>query len=251
MKNAAHYVIRSIGLLHSQLLETHWPAFITLTYADVGDKTYASGEAWQPKHISQFIDTVRKHIQRHPKVNNKSEKVVTVWTCEKNKHRDYVHYHLVIWVPKQIKKLPKPDKQGWWRHGWTNIQCAYNPAVYLAKYLSKDLSNEFCNFKGVRRYAVNTCKLLCLDYIKIPSWLSYYCSYGDNIKRVTGIGWVNFTRRTVHASPYVFYKSFGLRLGNHFTRSESVRPYHNIIALDEMTLWKIQTNQSYDVWSVA
>ena len=192
--NAKDLVIRTAGLVNERLNKTHWPLFFTLTYRDPGE--------WESKQISRFIDNYRVFVRRN---GYPDEKLVYLWVTEKNPNREGVHYHGVIWIRKGLRP-PKPDNQGWWKYGWTNVQKARSPAGYLAKYLFKSQHNF-----GVRcrRYAIQVKSILCIDYLRLPSWAAYHCQFGDIVKRVKGYGWVNFTRKTYHQSPFRFSKAFG------------------------------------------
>lgn len=122
------------------------PCMVTLTYAD--------GSDWSPKDISQFLDNVRKYFRR----KFKHYAFQYAWTAELQK-RGAIHYHIVLWLPFQRHKalhIPKPDEQGWWYKGSSNIGIAKNAVAYIAKYASKghmdDRGNSFP--KGTRLYAV-------------------------------------------------------------------------------------------------
>ncbi len=77
-----------------------------------------------------------------------------VWTMELQKN-GAPHYHALVLLPVSAN-LPKPDKQGWWKLGSTNIQRARggirNAVAYIAKYLSKGSDGVFP--KGFRTHGV-------------------------------------------------------------------------------------------------
>lgn len=95
--------------------------FVTLTYVGLHD--------WQPRHISDCIQAVRKWCDRQ------GVPFKYVWVGELQK-RGAIHYHLAIWLPKRLQ-LPKFDKRGWWPHGMTQTVIGRAPVGYLMKYLSK------------------------------------------------------------------------------------------------------------------
>ena len=100
-----------------------WQAWmLTLTYARCGE--------WSPKHVSEAMKHVRRWAARRG-----VERLRYVWVAELQK-RGAVHYHVVVWLPRELA-FPKPDKQGWWAHGMTNVVRARKPVSYLCKYLSK------------------------------------------------------------------------------------------------------------------
>jgi hypothetical protein len=91
--------------------------------------TYRPGVEWSQRHISDFIACVRKWADR------RGIEAPYVWVAELQK-RGAVHYHAIFWVPRNLS-MPKPDKQGWWRHGMTRIEQLRSGAAYASKYASK------------------------------------------------------------------------------------------------------------------
>lgn len=180
------YLKRQVQMAQTELRATHWPAFITLTYA----------EQWlfQPRQISDFMQHLRKFIKRHDYHNRP---VRYVWVAEMQK-RGVVHYHIVVWVPRTIRKLPKPDCQGWWPWGMSNIQHAHSPAGYLAKYLGKSLTGLPPN---IRRYAVQCAQITSMRWYRYPAWLRSLLSIGETAKYVPGKGW--FVRGVYVPSPWL------------------------------------------------
>lgn len=91
--------------------------------------TYRPGVEWSGHHVSSVLNHYRNWLRRrrHP--------LMYVWVAELQK-RGAVHYHLVLWLPKGLTP-PKPDAQGWWRHGMTRVEWARRPIGYLCKYTSK------------------------------------------------------------------------------------------------------------------
>lgn len=136
--------IREACKLHEQ--EADWEArrlgrsayrktFITLTYRDGGD--------WQRRHISEFLDNLRKWL------GTRSARLMYAWVAELQK-RGALHYHLIVWVPRRLR-LPRPDSSGWWPHGMSNIDTARNPVGYMVKYATKTRPEDLARLKkGVR-----------------------------------------------------------------------------------------------------
>lgn len=110
--------------------------FITLTYAKIED--------WQGKHISVYLNHLRDWAAR------RQTKIGYVWVAELQE-RGAVHYHLACKVERQFT-LPKPDKAGWWVHGWSRIERVEKTVRnYLSKYLSKQGEGVFpagCRLTG-------------------------------------------------------------------------------------------------------
>lgn len=106
--------------------------------------TYRPEVVWSPRHVSELVRHIRQWCHRRGFVFR------YVWVLELTK-AGKPHYHLLIWLPKGVT-LPKPDKQGWWKHGFTRIEWARKAVGYIAKYASKGLDEA--NFpKGARIHA--------------------------------------------------------------------------------------------------
>lgn len=155
-------------------------AMLTLTYRpDVG---------WENRHVSELLRHVRQWMAR------RGFTLQYVWVAELQR-RGAVHYHLVIWLPKGLT-LPKPDKQGWWRHGMTNICWARKAAGYLAKYASKGEDvREFP--KGLRLHGRGGLELHQRRYVSwwlLPRYVrESFPTVGQWVTRATGGGWVDRT----------------------------------------------------------
>lgn len=153
-------------------------ALLTLTYRDV--------DGWQSNHVTTLLTHIRKWCLR------RGCRPGYVWTSELQK-RGAVHYHVVLWLPKGMT-LPKPDRQGWWPHGMTNLTWARRPVGYLVKYASK--GDDIQQFpKGLRLHGRGG---LEQDQRRLVSWwlLPRYVReqfpvVGPRITRAAGGGWVN------------------------------------------------------------
>lgn len=99
---------------------TKW-AMLTLTYAAV--------DGWSPRHVTELVKNIRDYLRR------RGHAMRYVWVLELQK-RGAPHYHLLLELPRGVT-LPKPDKRGWWPHGYTKIEWARHPVGYMAKYASK------------------------------------------------------------------------------------------------------------------
>jgi hypothetical protein len=152
---------------------------VTLTYAGTND-------AWNPKHISRFVDHVRAWMKR-----NGYGALRYVWVAELQQ-RGVIHYHVAVWVPRGVK-LPKPDEQGWWPHGMTRIEVARAAVPYLLKYLSKDTSKTFGRFpRGARIYGIGGNEhsaRRARRWLRLPAFVQGNSSIFDDWRRVKGGGW--------------------------------------------------------------
>jgi len=159
-------------------------AFITTTYRPDAE--------WSPDQISRLMDCYRKWCKRRNVI------IRGVWVLETTQ-AGTPHYHIALFLPRGITP-PKPDKQNWWKHGWTNCTWARKPVGYLAKYASKGF--YFPLPKGARVYGVYGVPRIALSYWRAPNWLRE-CSYiGDNIKR-NGEWWENRSTGFAYRSPWV------------------------------------------------
>jgi len=139
VKKVAHSV-KTTARLHQQEVNDsgfrYKPAMITCTYAD--------GNAYSPRDITNLIKNCRHYLARQ----YKQSVFRYTWVAELTK-RGIPHYHLILWLPKGCS-FPKPDKRGWWTKGSTRIEWVKNAVGYLAKYASKgfDIAKYFP--KGLR-----------------------------------------------------------------------------------------------------
>ncbi len=147
--------------------------------------TYRPEAQWDPRHVTQCIKAIREYLRRrgHP--------FRYVWVLENTK-AGRPHYHLLIWLPRGLT-LPKPDKRGWWPHGWTRIEWARSPVGYLAKYASKgDSGHGFP--KGARLCGSGGLSLrarLERAWWMAPQWVKEHFSIEDRPARAPGGGWMS------------------------------------------------------------
>jgi len=155
--------------------------------------TYRSGVAWEPLHITETLKRVRQWCDRQ------GVKFRYVWVAEiqeKRKVREgghCVHYHLMVFLPVGLQ-LPKFDKRGWWKHGFTQTVLAKKPVGYIAKYASKG---------GDAGYFPKSCRLhgcggLTLKSRWIRAWWmcpayvrEWWPESTDRPSRAAGGGWLS------------------------------------------------------------
>jgi len=118
----------------------------------------------------------------------------------------------MMWLPKGLTP-PKPDNQGWWKHGSTNCKWVNRPAGYLAKYSSKtDQKNGLP--PGFRMWGVTGLRGTWRDLLRwwlAPSWLKDFVTPGDALRRV-GPWWENRTTGVAYKSPYTLVDYIGGRM---------------------------------------
>lgn len=189
-------------------------AMLTLTYAPQVD--------WSPLHVSELVRHIRQWCGR------RGHAFRYVWVMELTK-AGKPHYHLLIWLPKGVS-LPKPDKQGWWRHGHTRIEWARKAVGYIAKYASKGI--EQAQFpKGARIHA--TGGLLPDARIERSWWLSpawvreAWPEPSYRPRPAAGGGWVSRQTGEHRTTPWAVLFLHGavyiVAKGSDFGRSEAKR----------------------------
>ena len=124
LRRMKHGVITSARLLNEQATANG-----TRTRAAMVTLTYAPGQCWNPRHISETLAACRKWH------NRLGIRMRYVWVAEMQQ-RGAVHYHIVFWMPRGYK-LPKFDQRGWWPYGMSNAEWCRNAVGYVAKYASK------------------------------------------------------------------------------------------------------------------
>lgn len=166
-------------------------AMVTLTYAAV--------DGWDARHVSLFLQRVRKWLSR------RGHHLRYTWVAELQK-RGAVHYHVLVWLPRGLT-MPKPDKQGWWPHGSTQVVWARKPVGYICKYASKfDSVGQFP--KGIRLHGSGGFReQLEKDvrhWLALPTWVRQQVGVGQRMRRLEGGGLVAVDTGQVVRSPWRF-----------------------------------------------
>jgi hypothetical protein len=131
--------------------------------------SYRPGEVFAPRQISDALKLVRKWCER------KGHWCRIVWRFEFGEQSGRPHYHVLVWLPKGVT-MPKWDNQGWWPHGFTNMQWARSPVGYIAKYASKATVSLWDGFstKGARWWGCGGLRpvdKLTLRRVLAPGWV--------------------------------------------------------------------------------
>ncbi|HEU5046442.1 MAG TPA: hypothetical protein VFT64_01215 [Rickettsiales bacterium] len=136
------------------------------------------------------------------------------------------HYHLAIFLPSGITP-PMPDKQGWWKHGSSNVKWVRNPSSYMAKYLSK-WESKHCQYpKGAKTYGfsgISSYARAIAHYWSLDAWLRKITEVGDRVKKRFAGYWYNETIGYSFRSPFVLDLST-LRLQQAEISSFDVLPF--------------------------
>jgi len=166
--------------------------FVTATYED--------SQGWASKHISQLVKSYREWGRA------RGLKFPYVWVCEIQRKRFYQtgdavpHYHMLIWLPKGLTP-PKPDKQGWWNHGYTNVKFVRQPVHYMTKYLSKEPVDADSSWRLWGCGGITMAMKRQIAWYTAPSWLRKLVPEGHEVRK-EGQWWDNLTYKIGYRSPY-------------------------------------------------
>lgn len=148
--------------------------------------TYREDVRWISLQVTELLKCLRQYAYRC------GFKARYVWVLELTK-RGRPHYHVLVWLPKG-RSLPKPDKQGWWKHGLTKIEWARNAIGYLAKYASKGDDYEMRTMPRGARLSGNGGlgkeSRIELRWWKLPLWVREVWSSVCDVAKTKG-GYVN------------------------------------------------------------
>lgn len=175
--------------LHSQQV-TKWKVAMLTT-------TYRPDVQWKPNQVADLLRGIRKWLA------SRGVEFRYVWVQELTK-KGRPHYHVLVWLPFGLT-LPKPDKRGWWPHGFTKIEWARNAVGYIAKYASKG-TDEVAGFpKGARLHGnggVTGAALLEQRWWKLPGWLRPNADPADRWKPRKGGGYASPVTGEFRNSPW-------------------------------------------------
>lgn len=155
-------------------------AFITFTYLpDV---------EWKPRHLTECLKRMRQWLIR------RGVKPRYIWVAEQYKS-GRVHYHAIVWLPRGLT-MPKPDKQGWWPHGFTNVQWARKGIGYLVKYATKTARSPTPFPRGCRLHDIGGLSgtgRIHRSWWMLPKYQRERCEPSDRVSRARGGGWKSHT----------------------------------------------------------
>lgn len=168
--------------------------------------TYRAGVEWQPKHVSAWLDHIRKWCKRNGVACR------YVWVAELQEKRGsrsgeaaraLVHYHVALWLPEGVQ-LPFSDAQGWWPHGDTRTEWARAAVPYLMKYMSKgskllQLPNR-CRMHGCG--GLDHVMRRARRWLGLPGFVQARSDIHDDWRRAKGGGWYDPRLETVVPSEF-------------------------------------------------
>ncbi len=146
--------------------------------------TYRPEARWSAKHITACLKRIREYLRR------RGSRCRYVWVLE-NTQAGKPHYHVLLWLPLGLT-LPKPDKRGWWPHGFTRIEWARSALGYLAKYASKG-HNGLPFPPGARLHGnggLSVRARMERAWWMAPQWVREHFTVEDRPARAPGGGWI-------------------------------------------------------------
>ena len=170
-------------------------AILMLSYRGVGE--------WQPGHITAFVDCVKHWAER------RGFKLPYCWVAEWQA-RGALHYHVLVKLPRGVT-MPMADKQGWWKHGSTNVGWVRKSGKrYMAKYASKETQRQGSKERGLRLCGAGGLGRegrAWYRFLLCPRWVRHECNPSDYPRRVDG-GY-KLRDGTYIPSPYTAVAVFG------------------------------------------
>lgn len=160
---------------------------LTLTYEDSVD--------FSSKHISGFMDRVRRELKSlgHP--------LPYAWVLERASR---LHYHLILWIPR-CYRLDFAKLRKWWRWGSTWMEACRRVTAwgrYLAKFDSVAKLPKGARFYGCG--GLDESGKTAVLRAGLPRWLKALVPADHRARRCAGGGWVDLMTGEVFWSPYAW-----------------------------------------------
>jgi hypothetical protein len=147
--------------------------------------TYRPGVDWAPGQVSTLVRHMRQWCGR------RGATLRFVWVAEQHKS-GRVHYHAILFLPKSLT-LPKPDKAGWWPHGFTKIErCRKQSVGYLIKYATKGAAVAAPWPKGCRLHGhggLDAAERRRRSWWVLPRYIREKTDDTLRVRRARGGGW--------------------------------------------------------------
>lgn len=157
--------------------------------------TYDGSTAFSPKHISSFLDYLRRALKRMGQV------FTYAWVLEQASTR---HYHLLLWLPRGYVIDPVRLAQ-WWPWGSTWIESCHCVGAW-GRYMVK--FNSVARLpKGARLYGyggLDDAGKTAASRAGLPRWLLAFLTASHRASRCRGGGWVDTKTGAFYCSPYVW-----------------------------------------------
>lgn len=157
--------------------------------------TYRHSEQFSPKHISAFLDRVRRELKKM------GHMMPYAWAQE---FAGKLHYHLILWLPRNYS-LDTTKLSKWWSWGTTWLEgcrCVTAWTRYMSKFDSKTRLPI-----GARHFGyggLDSAGKLATARSTLPRWLLTMLPAGRSARRCPGGGWADRMTGEIHYSPYVW-----------------------------------------------
>ncbi|RQW27311.1 hypothetical protein EHS17_08135 [Rhodobacteraceae bacterium CH30] len=157
--------------------------------------TYRSNDDFAAKNISDFLARLRQMLKR------KGQVLPYVWVLE---HAQQLHYHLMLWLPRNIK-LDVTKLTGWWPWGSTWLASCQSIKAW-GRYMTK-FTRRSAQMHGARLFGyggLDEQGKMEVARAGMPRWLTNLLPYGHHARRSPGGGWASVKTGEIHRSPYVW-----------------------------------------------
>jgi len=155
--------------------------------------TYQESSQFSPKHISAFIDRVRRELKKM------GHMMPYAWVQE---FAGQLHYHLILWLPRNYL-LTTAKLMRWWSWGCTWIEgcrCIKAWTRYISKFDSKTPLPV-----GARHFGyggLDCAGKLAVSRSILPRWLLATIPTKHYACRCPGGGWVDRMTGEIYHGPY-------------------------------------------------
>jgi len=157
--------------------------------------TYRDSACFSMKHISRFMDCLRRALKRM----GHSLSYTWVLHCA-----GQLHYHLMLWLPRGY--YLDPDRLAkWWSWGSTWLACCRSVGA-LGRYMAK-FENVTKLPKGARLYGyggLDDAGKMAASRASLPRWLLTLLPAGHCAQRCLEGGWVDTATGDIYCSPYIW-----------------------------------------------
>lgn len=164
--------------------------------------TYQESSEFSPKHISAFVDRIRRELKKMGYM------MPYAWVQE---FAGQLHYHLILWLPRNFV-LTATKLRRLWSWGSTWIEgCRCIKA--WTRYISKFDSNRQLPV-GARHFGyggLDSAGKLAISRSSLPRWLLATIPSSHSACRCPGGGWVDRVTGEIFRSPYL-WTPYGHRL---------------------------------------
>ena len=157
--------------------------------------TYGCAKVFSSKHISAFLDNLRRTLKRL------GHRFPYVWVLE---CAGQLHSHLMLWLPRSYR-LDPVRLEKWWPWGSTWMENCRSVKAW-GRYMAKFDSIAKLP-KGARVYGyggLDSEGKVAVARAALPRWLLALLPVGHNASRCRGGGWMEKTTGEIYRSPYIW-----------------------------------------------